>query len=563
MKKIIYTILIFIISSAILLGFNHSYRKIYKNIKISTKIMDEKPDSALKILTSINPSEIKSERQLAQFALYLTQARHKNFVDETSDSLINIAVRYYDANRSSYPYERMLAHYYSGVINTTAHKYSEAITNLIQAEHLAQSQNKLLWLGRVQSKIAKVYGKIYAFSEAAKYDSLACLTFKQSGDSINLQFQNLEFANSLNNAKRNAESLQVSTLILSDAIRRNDSIFIRYAYDLIAHSHHRLKNYKEAADYYNKYIELFPNQTSPKQYWLYIDALWQSGNHEAARVLIDSAKIRYGEKAEIPFEVLYETGYTDEAYHQLKKIFEETDSALGKIIRQDVHSSVCEYHENEIKVMELSHQNNVTKLTILIILVISGGVGASAFVSHSQQIQKRKDEQIIALADELESILNERNSERAAICETQTQPATCQNDNTHRFSITRKHLDTIRVLCETYYESNQKESIKSKTADNVEREIKDFVSTPDFHIFLEYLADNENDGIMTRFRTQMPGLTDKEYHIFVCSTLKLPVPVILMFFDLNRNTLYTTRRRLRQKISDAHPIDERIFLSHL
>ncbi|MDE7146492.1 MAG: hypothetical protein K2O30_10155, partial [Duncaniella sp.] len=132
-----------------------------------------------------------------------------------------------------------------------------------------------------------------------------------------------------------------------------------------------------------------------------------------------------------------------------------------------------------------------------------------------------------------------------------------------QISISRRHLDTIRVLCETYYESNQKESIKSKTARDAEREIKDFVSTPDFHSFLEHLADSENNGIMCRFRKQMPELTDKEYHIFVCSALRLPVPVILMFFDLNRNTLYTTRRRMRQKISDSRPTDEHEFLSFL
>lgn len=97
----------------------------------------------------------------------------------------------------------------------------------------------------------------------------------------------------------------------------------------------------------------------------------------------------------------------------------------------------------------------------------------------------------------------------------------------------------------------------------MEQEIKNFVNNPDFQTFLEYLADSENNCIINRFRRQMPGLSDKEYQIFICSSLRLPVPVILMFFDLNRNTLYTTRRRMRQKIAGSHPSDEREFLSYL
>lgn len=556
MKKLKFIIIVFIILSVVFLKFNYADNEISKNITTAVKVMDERPEVALKTLDSINPAEIKSEYQVARYALYLTQAKHKNYIDETSDSLINIAVNFYDYNPALNPYDRMLAHYYAGVICTNARKYSDAITNLIEAEHIAESRNQQLWLGHIRAKIAKIYDQIFAFSEAVKYDSLACETFKNSNDSLSLRYQYLKLANSLNNAKRNTESLAISNKILSDAINRNDTAFIGHAYDLIAHSHHRLKNYHAAADYYNRYVELFPDKATPKQYWLYIDALWQDGDHDSALELIDFVKTKYRDHAEIPFDILYEIGTTDAAYHQLKKVFTETDSILDEIIRQNVHSTVDEYHRNEIDVMELTHQNDVLKLTALIIMIITGGIGISIFVNHSQKEQKRKDEQIMALAAELESILNEQKCNPVTTSLSPTENGPC-------FSISRKHLDSIRLLCETYYESNQKESIKSKTAHNVEQEIRDFVNNPDFHAFLEYLANSENQDIMSRFRNQMPDLSDKEYYIFVCSALKLPVSVILMFFDLNRNTLYTTRRRMRQKISDAHPTDAREFLSLL
>ena len=562
MKKIIYTIVTYIISSAIFYSCSHESNHIQQQIEAAVNVMDEKPDSALSILDSINPSEIKSEKLFARYAIYLTQARYKNYIDETSDSLIKRAVNFYDANFSDGSIEKMLAHYYAGIIYTNAHKYALAIDNLIKSERIAKSMNQPLWLGRSQTGIARIYSKIFAFSEAVKYDSLACETFKANGDSINFWHRRLDFANSLNNAKRNAESLPISAEILSNAICRNDSFFIGQAYDLIARSHHWLKNYAEAVKYYNRCIELYPNKSTPDLYWLYIDALWRAGEHKVALNLIDSAKTKYGNNAEIPFEVLFETGNIHDAYYQLQDLYEIADSTLEEIIRHGVYNTVDEYHRNEIAKMELTHKNDVMKITALMLLIVIGGVAASLFVRHSRQEQKRSDERIMSLANELESILKEHDRNTSSANEP-TETTTATNETAPQFSISRRHLDTIRVLCETYYESNQKESIKSRTAQDAEREIRNFVSTPDFHDFLEYLADTENGNIMKRFRQQMPGLSDKEYHIFVCSALHLPVPVILMFFDLNRNTLYTTRRRMRQKISDTHPTDEREFLTHL
>lgn len=569
MKKIIYTLVTYIISSAIFCSCSHESNHIQQRIEAALNVMDERPDSALSILDSINPSEIKSEKLFARYALYLTQARHKNYIDETSDSLIKRAVSFYDANHSAGSIEKMLAHYYAGIIYTNAQEYDAAISSLIKAENLAKSQNRPLWLGRSQAAIAKVYGKVFVFSEAVRYDSIACESFKKGGDTLNLRHRKLELAYSLNNSNRYGESLPISTELLSDAMRRGDILFIGEAYNLIARSHYNLENYTEAANYFAKatkyYTErpdLFSQKSLLSQYWLYIDALWKAGKHKTAMELIDSVKIKYGEKTLIPYQILSDIGDTDEAFKQLKISFENTDSVLDEIINLNVHTRVNELHKAEIMEMELTHKNDVMKITALMLLIVIGGVAASLFVRHSRQEQKRSDERIMSLANELESILKEHDRNTSSANEP-TETTTATNETAPQFSISRRHLDTIRVLCETYYESNQKESIKSRTAQDAEREIRNFVSTPDFHDFLEYLADTENGNIMKRFRQQMPGLSDKEYHIFVCSALHLPVPVILMFFDLNRNTLYTTRRRMRQKISDTHPADEREFLTHL
>lgn len=69
-------------------------------------------DSALQILGSVSPESLYTPASQARYALLLTQAYDKNYIRHTDDSLIRIAVKYYDNSKD----ESMCAkaHYYWG-----------------------------------------------------------------------------------------------------------------------------------------------------------------------------------------------------------------------------------------------------------------------------------------------------------------------------------------------------------------------------------------------------------------------------------------------------------------
>ena len=57
-------------------------------------LMDARPDSSLQILDSIDASRLRGGDR-ALYALLLTQARDKNYLDLSNDTIINEAVDYY------------------------------------------------------------------------------------------------------------------------------------------------------------------------------------------------------------------------------------------------------------------------------------------------------------------------------------------------------------------------------------------------------------------------------------------------------------------------------------
>lgn len=58
--------------------------------------MVSRPDSSLILLESIPSPEKLSEEDYATGCLLMTQARDKNYVEHTSDSVIGVAVRYFE-----------------------------------------------------------------------------------------------------------------------------------------------------------------------------------------------------------------------------------------------------------------------------------------------------------------------------------------------------------------------------------------------------------------------------------------------------------------------------------
>ena len=57
--------------------------------------IEERPDSALAVLEQINKAELSGKEEKAKHALLLSIALDKNYIDLTTDSIINIAIQYY------------------------------------------------------------------------------------------------------------------------------------------------------------------------------------------------------------------------------------------------------------------------------------------------------------------------------------------------------------------------------------------------------------------------------------------------------------------------------------
>lgn len=122
---------------------------------LADSLMKEHPDSALHLLESIKPLQLKSKADNAYYALLLTQARDKNYIIQTDDSLIQTAVEYYDSVKDI-PMQAK-AYYYKGCIYRNANMCGEAVKEYLTAIPLAQKAQDKELLGLIYNHTGYLY----------------------------------------------------------------------------------------------------------------------------------------------------------------------------------------------------------------------------------------------------------------------------------------------------------------------------------------------------------------------------------------------------------------------
>lgn len=116
-------------------------------------LMTDYPDSALIMLESIPFPQKLSTGDRALYALLLTQARHKNFIDLDDDSLIKVAVDYY--GDKSKCLRAAQAHYYYGATYRDKGNVPFAVEEYLKAIDLMPEENE--FLAMIYDNLAECY----------------------------------------------------------------------------------------------------------------------------------------------------------------------------------------------------------------------------------------------------------------------------------------------------------------------------------------------------------------------------------------------------------------------
>jgi hypothetical protein len=91
-----------------------SNHKQQETLNRAESLMEAHPDSALTLLRGIEKSELGSKEEQARYALLMSMALDKNYIDTTSFDVLQPAIDYFLKNGD--PTEKLRTYYYQGRI---------------------------------------------------------------------------------------------------------------------------------------------------------------------------------------------------------------------------------------------------------------------------------------------------------------------------------------------------------------------------------------------------------------------------------------------------------------
>jgi len=371
----------------------------------------ESPDSALQLLEALPTSKRIDEESRARHALLLSQARFRCYVPTTSDSLINIALEYYQ-RRSDKTDELATAWFYKAALaKDMGCPHEEYLPYYKEAEALIPKLNDNYLIARIYHSLGLVNDDISHYGLAKEYYHKA-LKINENTNNIESQCSNLANLTGVYLMTDQWDSAQWCTdRLLGISSEVKDSVRLRDLYQGVGLCKEVMGEWDEAEKYYQKALSTSPtNQTLTTLAGVYI----KTGQYEKADSIHEHLK-KFSDGA-----------YNASIYHDMylsarekgeyQKAFEFADEFIylaDSIHTESLNKDLLKIqHQYDLAVLRI-HNSRIHQYVLylcLAILIIAGIIWM-----HYKKRQKQMLVDIILLQ---ETLLEEKANSASYLKET-------------------------------------------------------------------------------------------------------------------------------------------------
>lgn len=153
----------------------------WNEMDIAENLIETQPDTALSILSAIDKSRLGDKEERARYALLMSMALDKNYIDTTSFAILQPAIDYYLKHGT--PDEKLRTLYYQACIYRNRDDDGNAMASCIEALNLEGVTDTLV-LARTLVGQGALYDKQYKIAEFAENNLRAANLYQSVGDHI-------------------------------------------------------------------------------------------------------------------------------------------------------------------------------------------------------------------------------------------------------------------------------------------------------------------------------------------------------------------------------------------
>lgn len=364
-------------------------------------IMASSPDSAMTILRSIDIDRDGSEEEKARFALLMSMALDKSYIDTTSFDILQPAIDYY--SRKGSPDDKLRTLYYQGRIYQNQGDDGAAMKCFVRATDLRDKINDSLTLAHNYVALGTLYINQYKVNEFIQCNLSAAELYRRIGKrrfEINSYCNALDGYTTLDN-KNSADSMMAICIPLVQECADGE-------YRLFSSTISYTVNFGSPSDiiaFLNRYdgAELGASEAMN-----FVRGYFSAGENEKALDLLSNIRIdgqvfdslKY---TALKYQILEKEGEYKQALEQLTSYCVMSERYQKKLLSQDLLFIEDKHRiemDNLIKIQNRDRIISYILLCLSLLLLLTGWLYFRYRFSLSKRLIAEKDADNLRLAQE-------------------------------------------------------------------------------------------------------------------------------------------------------------------
>lgn len=521
------------------------------------------PDSSLNILERIDPATLTNMADKALYSLLYAQARDKNYIDDSDDSLINVAVSYYMAKKDKY--RLFLSYYYQGRIRENAGLDVGAMLSYVKAEEMVPEVNDCHYqVGLLYAHIGLIHQNLYNFNRAIDYFQLAYERYLLAGNEFLAMSAQCNLAQAYFYSLQTERAEQLFSELLEWSYINRDVGLCSDSFTFLALIYDRNKDDEKLTNHFrSKYYQFCGSnittlrilayhyaKSNGKYSKLYMDAAWSLSNS-----LNDTIALEFQE-----FRIAKSQHNYESAIAYLERVYKIQDSLVRNSLEQPHIEIQRNYYQEKYKNTTLLLENRnlqifiliVVLLMLVIIAVLISFVVRTRFRERAMQI-----DEYIAKIDDLKDAIFIGDKKIMDMTSELREMGSMINE---LYSSEYKLIDK---LCKTYYETHGVRKDRDAIYKQVKTEIEKLASDKNCIIQVEEYVNKYRGNIMALLRQELPMFSPMDYRFLCFFYAGFSAKAISVFTNDSINNIYVRKYRYRDRILKAGTKHCKMFLENL
>lgn len=529
----------------------HRYQRTWVLLNRIDAVIETEPAQALHLLDSLDRNRLYDASQRAKFALLYTQAQDKNYIDETDDSLIRIAVDYYEQRNNLRDKFRSL--YYLGRVQFNQCQYSRAMVSFMEAEQLKDNIDDDALLGRLYTQMGSIYKIYYDYPKALCAYQTSYQYYINTSLLLHQNSALLDIGLVYGYMKQYDKSEQYYYLTLQMAKDRKDSYLIETCYGSLIIQYSRQHRFLEAWHLYDSLI-LNGIRRKPSTAFLgslaamytYKEDYTSSKENLKTAIAVSKSKLDSINLYYYQASISRQNGDYKMAYEYLENNISLQDSVMRQVLQQPILSTQRDFLANKLEYQAYKAQTARKIRYYYISIALFAILFLYGFLVYRL---KRKDaliHQWMMMYHDLE--------------ETTWQYQTEAREKID--SLFKVQFTTINNLAKIYYNQSGDAKREQFLFWEIRRQLED-AKSPQKLKELEAIINEYKFDAMRLLREEFPRLKERDYRELCYHFAGFGITFVSVMMNDNHDNIYKRRQRYRARFAKSNAPHRELFMSIL